>query len=330
MKTLSTISALFAAAAALSHNVLLVGASGKHGETVTFGDRVFELTTGPAVTAGRFTVDLSASAAALATQTLTTTGNAVADETVTIGSRTYTWKAAVDAANQVKVGATAAESLDNLVAAVMAGAGAGTLYGAGTVVHADVTAVRASATLVATAKIKGTAGNALASTETMTLASWGAATFAGGLDATATQTRDAILAAFNANIPASVSTAFTGGLVIVDSDGRGVKATTETLAGAGNAWQFGATTIGFDNGGAIPNLSIVLQRAVTAAEATANRFIFALPGTPTAYAVQVRTAAGVVKAWDGALTLIGNCVQLDNAGSVDLAENDVVTLTFAV
>jgi bifunctional ADP-heptose synthase (sugar kinase/adenylyltransferase) len=47
-----------------------------------------------------------------------------------------------------------------------------------------VTAVDgAGDTLVATATTAGTAGNALASTETMANASWGASTFAGGLDA---------------------------------------------------------------------------------------------------------------------------------------------------
>ncbi len=329
MKTLSTVSALFAATAALSHNILLLGAGGKDGETVTIGDQVFELTTDGTVQAGRIPVDLTESAANTATGTLTTTGNAVADETVTIGGRVYTWKAALTGSNQVLVGASAQDSLDNLEAAVTGGAGAGTIYGTGTVAHADVNAVRISATLVVTAKVRGTGGNAIATTETMTNASWGAATLTGAIDATTTQTRDALIAAINLNVPKGQATAITGGLLFVDSLGRGAKATTETLSGSGNAW-VATATFGADYGGTIPNIVAMVQRAVTAAEATAGRFVVALPAAPVAFTVEVRTSAGAKKAWDGVAVIAGNAIILDNSGSTDLAQNDVVVVSFAV
>ena len=124
--------------------------------------------------------------AVAAAQTLTLAGNAVADQTVTIGTTVYTWKAAVTTgAFQVKIGATASDSLDNLIAAINLDAGSGTLYGSATTAHPDVTAAAGSGdTMVITAAVAGAAGNAIATTETMTAGSWGAATMAGGYDAT--------------------------------------------------------------------------------------------------------------------------------------------------
>lgn len=117
-----------------------------------------------------------------ATGVLTLAGNAVADETITIGSRTYTWKAAVGAvADEVEVGATASDSIDNLVAAINGAAGAGTIYGTGTVAHADVDAAAgAGDTMDLTATVTGAAGNLIATTETMTQGSFGGLTLSGG------------------------------------------------------------------------------------------------------------------------------------------------------
>jgi hypothetical protein len=117
---------------------------------------------------------------------LTTTGNAVAAETVVIGSKTYTWRASIGAtANEVLVGASAAASLANLKAAVNLEAGSGTLYGSATTINAEATAsVITATTLRFYAKTAGTAGNSIASTDTMTNANFGGATFAGGAAAT--------------------------------------------------------------------------------------------------------------------------------------------------
>lgn len=126
------------------------------------------------------------SAAVAATQTLTLSGNAVAAETVTIGAKTYTWRAAVTTtANEVKIGATASDSIDNLIAAVTASAGSGTLYGSATTVNLTATAsAGAGDTMTVTALTAGEAGNDIVTTETMTNGSFAAATLAGGLDAT--------------------------------------------------------------------------------------------------------------------------------------------------
>lgn len=114
--------------------------------------------------------------------TLTLTGNAGNNETVVIGAKTYTFKTSLTpAANEVFIGATASDSIDNLIAAVNAGAGSGTLYGTGTTANASaVAAVGSGDTMVATAITAGTAGNAIASTDTMADGAWGDTTLING------------------------------------------------------------------------------------------------------------------------------------------------------
>lgn len=114
-------------------------------------------------------------------ETLTLTGDPLNDETVVIDTKTYTFKTVLsDTDGFVLIGATASDSLDNLIAAITLGAGAGTLYAASTTLHPSVTAVAYPGdTMYATAKLKGTDGNSIASTETLTNGSWGGATLSG-------------------------------------------------------------------------------------------------------------------------------------------------------
>lgn len=120
--------------------------------------------------------------------TLTTTGVVANGETVVLGGVTYTFKTTLSTtptANEVLIGAAATNSLDNLKAAVnggtVGGVGAGSIYGRGTVANPDLVAgAKTASTLVFIAKLEGTGGNSLASTETITNASFGGATFAGG------------------------------------------------------------------------------------------------------------------------------------------------------
>ena len=110
--------------------------------------------------------------------TLTFAANAQNNETVVLGAQTYTWKTTLTgAADEVKIGVTAEDSLDNLVAAINDAGVEGTNYGTGTTANASATAVKdSSTTLIATAITPGTAGDSIASTETMTDGSWDAAT----------------------------------------------------------------------------------------------------------------------------------------------------------
>lgn len=113
-----------------------------------------------------------------ASGTLTLTGLPLADEVTVIGSKTYVWKASVSTtANQVKIGASASASLDNLIAAINGEAGGGTTYGSLTVAHTQVVAAAgAGDTMTLTAVDIGAGGNSIATTETLTNGSFGAVT----------------------------------------------------------------------------------------------------------------------------------------------------------
>lgn len=121
-----------------------------------------------------------------ATGTLTFVGNPVDGEIVTIGTTVYRFKTVMAAINDVqRDGASAETSADNLVAAIMVSGTEGVEYFAGTNEHPDVTAVDGAGTTVdVTAKVGGTAGNAITTTTDVTGASWGAATLTGGTDFT--------------------------------------------------------------------------------------------------------------------------------------------------
>lgn len=121
-----------------------------------------------------------------ATGTLTSDATAPSDgDTVTIGNKTYTFKTALSAgptvANEVLIGVSAAVSLDNLKSAINGTAGEGSTYSTGTVAHTQVRATtNTDTTQVIEALAIGTAGNSIATTENGTHTSFGAATLTGG------------------------------------------------------------------------------------------------------------------------------------------------------
>ncbi len=117
---------------------------------------------------------------------LTSTGTNVSDaQTVTIGSTVYRFKNALAAAYDVKIGATAADTLSNLADAIGATGTPTVEYETGTLIHPSVTVATPTATvLTITAARTGDAGNLIATTETSTQLSWGAVTMEGGEDIT--------------------------------------------------------------------------------------------------------------------------------------------------
>lgn len=115
--------------------------------------------------------------------TLTSTGVEVtANDTVTIGAVTYTFKASVTTtANEVKMGGTAALTLANLKKAINLSGVGGTDYGSSTVIHPTVGAgVLDATTLKLYAKTGGTGGNSLTSTKSAVTLSFPGATFNSG------------------------------------------------------------------------------------------------------------------------------------------------------
>lgn len=126
-----------------------------------------------AVAGGIATLMLAVSPVA-AEATLTATGNATADDTVTIDGVVYTFKAAAAAAYQVTIGADADATLTNLAA---------TINGNNLLTpdaHPTVTATaNGDDTLTITARTAGLIGNGIATAEVSTNLAWGGAT-AGG------------------------------------------------------------------------------------------------------------------------------------------------------
>lgn len=120
------------------------------------------------------------------------TGTTIAaDDTVTIGTLTYTFVAELtedtgDAVPfEILVGATDSDSLDNLIAAINGDAGEGTLYGTGTTAQTLLSAAAGTGdTIDLAADTAGTAGNGIATTATLTAGGFGAATLTGGTDGT--------------------------------------------------------------------------------------------------------------------------------------------------
>lgn len=129
-----------------------------------------------------FFVDLVAQALGTLTSDAT---NPATGGTITIGTQVYTVRTALTTpavANEILIGANAAATLDNIKSAVNADpAGEGTLYSTGTEANEDVIATtNTNTTQVFVARQYGSVGNSIATTETCTHLSFGAATLASG------------------------------------------------------------------------------------------------------------------------------------------------------
>jgi hypothetical protein len=99
-------------------------------------------------------------------------------------------------------------------------------------------------------------------------------------------------------------------------------ACSETMGGANNEWAAANMY-----GGAAPatkNMSSA-ARVPNDTEVALGKMHFYFGFTPSVVQVQVRvTATGVVKAWDGAVSINGERVTLDNSGGTDWANTDTV------
>jgi hypothetical protein len=127
--------------------------------------------------------DITVPASVAATGSLDATGgNFAAGETVTTGTKTYTFTSPLGSNDgDVLLGATASDSLDNLIAAINLAAGSGTLYAAATTANGFVSAAAgAGDTMDVTALVAGSGGNVIATTVISTNVVWGAATLSGG------------------------------------------------------------------------------------------------------------------------------------------------------
>jgi hypothetical protein len=154
-----------------------------------YENRIYECTTagptGPTQPTFNTTVDATTTDSDIpATATLTLSSNAVNGNTVTIEGQVYTFTDPfVDSADNVAVGASASDSIDNLIAAINNGAGEGTLYGTGTTVNSDVTAAAgAGDTMDVEAITAGSAGNDISVSDNNSNMTWGVTSLEGGVD----------------------------------------------------------------------------------------------------------------------------------------------------
>ncbi len=204
--------------------------------------------------------ELSLAGRTYASSVLTLTGNAADGETVTIGSKVYTWQTVLtNVDGNVFIGASASASLDNLIDAINLGSGAGTDYAAAMTLHPTVTAFAgAGDTMKIVANTIGTGGNSIATTDTM------------GAEGTWTSTVMSncsmqVKAAPGGTIGNTITLAF-----VADGTGNGEldESAVPTLV-----WHFeaGVTTHGnFDNA---VNNSTYLETLVEDATSTGNTFV---------------------------------------------------------
>ena len=172
--------------------------------------------------------------AAIPSTTFATGSSVIADDTVTIGSDTYTFKASPSAANEVDVGGSDAASMENLARAINGGPGAGTDYSLGTTRSAGVTAESRGATLVVTAKsLDAAIGDAIDVDSTGGTITWDSANLEGGASGT-----DYWLIRLDDDtfsLAASYDLAIAGTAVALSDAGTGIHSlvrTVETLAEA--------------------------------------------------------------------------------------------------
>lgn len=316
-------------ASALIH----IAAAVQNGEGVEIGDDVYEFDTNASVTAGSILVDCVGGSEVQAQGTLTIVDgqNIDADETVTIGEFVYTFKAVPSAAYEVDIGTDDEATILNLVAAINLTGTAGTEYGAGTLIHPLVSAAASANTMIVTVKIPGTAGNAIASTEATAQASFGDTTLGdttAGVDPTAGEATDALIAAINASgtEPVTAIDLATGDILLLcDAVHETDIDVTETMAGANNVVE---ATI---DGGVYPTMARVYALAIVpnATQVLAGVICIPMEFEPTGALVQMRTTStGASVAFDGKVTVdtTNDMLKIDNTGSTDFATTHTLSV----
>jgi flagellin len=240
-------------------------------------------------------------ASAAATTTLTTAGTGPGDgDQVSIGGKTYTFRTALTgqgAANDVAIGGSTAQALLNLKAAVNAApGGAGTAYGIGTVANVNVNAGTVTGTTVVfTANVNGTAGNAITSTTTVA----GDEAFTAGTLAGGTAGSTVSVGGQTYTFVAALSHTATANEVISSSQATGLTNLTAAVNGAGGTNYSSNTT---------------RNTQVTAAPLVA--------GTSLTFTANVAGAGG--NFISGAAS-VGSFATLDFAGGVDAGAPPVAT-----
>lgn len=114
----------------------------------------------------------------------TFTGNAADTQTISAAGKTYTLQTVLtDVDGNVLIGATASDTIDNLVAAINLEAGAGSTYATSTTINQYVTAVPGPGdTFQVIAKVPGESYNNLIVSDTIANGAWATTKLIGGSD----------------------------------------------------------------------------------------------------------------------------------------------------
>lgn len=170
-------------------------------------------------------------ASVAATDTLTLNSAPSNNDTCTVGGKTYTYKTTLTPAEgEVLIEVTASDSLDNLINAINHGPGSGTKYSCALANTQVSAAAGALDTMDVAALVAGTAGNAIAATETFTdgASVWTTATLAGGTGDVAVLGTGEL----PGNTTAAVGAVTTRGTVVASVAGAFAVASLNEVAGA--------------------------------------------------------------------------------------------------
>lgn len=332
-------------------NVLRLGADVRDGDTVSIGGRVYECDDQAQVqvVAGRVPVHVF-NGYANATLNFDDTQNVVDGNTITIGTKVYTFKAVLtNVDGYVKIGPTIHRSIYNFVAALNVGnvglyeppynygalndigEGAGAAYAAAmTKNSADVEGGYGNDFDVTIAhRGGGASGNTIALDETLIgNASWAEGNLIAGVPhPTAVQFGSALATALN-NDP--LGTVFaeqvSASEVLVWSRRLGdVRlACASAFTSGANLWQWPTLT----NGVAVREGLMpfgAARRVASAEEAAQGRMYFVFGFDPVGTFLQVRSGAGAHIAFDGGVTLQGRRVTV-TSGAIAIAAGQVFNL----
>lgn len=136
----------------------------------------------PASAVGQFAVTVGGSNSSASGVLTFSSGNAINNEVVVIGTTTYTFVTFLTGTPfQVLIGATGLASLANLVSAINGSSGSGATYSVGTTANTQVSSTAVVGSTITVTAIKGgLSGNSVATTTTSVALSWGSATLTGG------------------------------------------------------------------------------------------------------------------------------------------------------
>lgn len=237
-------------------NTLTLSGVAKDAETITIGEDVYEFCADAAQTmeeTSTIAINIAASTTK-STGTLTVSTNPTAGQTLVIGptgsETTYTFRALADwnAAGEILLGATAAATQAGIIGAIMGTDGVNNPDP-----YVTIGAFNGSNAATVTAKVGGTVGNSINTTDNIT-GGFGAATLGSGADCLAPAAVTAIVAAINSygteGVTAADGTGDTVDLTATAGAAGNAIATTETMSGG--AFKTATMVGGSDFGGTSP------------------------------------------------------------------------------